>query len=159
MTVVLSTSVDLEAACQRAAAAGLPQLALFRGAADGRHTLAIISKADVAWPARVSKHLGPSIVVIGDDPYPNGHSIGPGGWTCARRAKDWARFVFVHGTGGAIDHYRAASFAASVHRRLLIVETDSAHIAEWADHFGGNVLRFQPPAGRVHPSPTEEVVH
>jgi len=60
--------------------------------------------------------------------------------------------------GPALDHYRLASAAAVLHRRLVLVETDSAHAAEWATYFTCPVLRFIPPLGSVHPSPVAETM-
>ncbi len=156
--ITLSSRDRLEAACERAAAARLHQLPLLRAATDGKHALALISAPDVNWPARVSKHLGAQVVLVGDDPWPAGVSLGPDGWACLRGARRWARLVVVHGTGSALEHYRLASALAVVHRNLLFVETDSGHVAEWASRFSCPVLRFVPPAGHAHPEPSAEVM-
>ncbi len=159
MSVFMVSSRDhLEAACERAAAARLHQLPLFRGAADGVHALALISAPDSAWPARVSKHLGPQVVLVGDDPWPAGVSLGPDGWTCLRGAQRWARFVILHGTGSCEDHYRIASALAVIHRSVLFVETDSQHVAGWAERFACPVIRIVPPPGKAHPEQHAEVM-
>ncbi len=157
--LILSTRKHLEAACERAAAAKLHQLPLFRAAADGAHALALISTPDANWPARVSKHHGPQVVLIGDDPFPAGFSVGPADWACLRGAQRWARFVIAHGTGSCLDHYRLASTLAIVHRKVLFIETDSAHVEDWASRFDCPVIRILPPTGHAHPEPRPEVAN
>ena len=157
-TLRLSSRDHLEAACERAAAARLHQLPLFRAAADGVHALALINSPGALWPGRVSKYLGPQVVLVGDDPYPAGLSVGPDGWACLRGAQRWARFVVVHGTGSCLDHYRAASALAVMHRNLLFIETDSGHIEDWAGRFDCPVMRIVPPVGHAHPEPCAEVM-
>ena len=156
--ITLSSREHLEAACERATAARLHQLPLFRAAADGMHALALINAPDVGWSARVRKYLGPQVVLVGDDPWPGGVSVGPDAWACLRGAQRWARFVIAHGTGSCLDHYRAASSLAVSHRSLLLIETDSVHVADWASRFTCPVLRFLPPAGHAHPQPRAEVM-
>jgi hypothetical protein len=95
------------------------------------------------------------VVVIGDDPWPAAKTLGPHGWACARGAKRWSpNSVIVHGTGGHADHYRLASQAVLFCRRVLLIETDSAHIQEWAEFIDcPNTLIFRPPGENVHPEP------
>ena len=156
---VISSRKHLEAACERAAAARLHQLPLFRAAADGRHALALITAPDAVWPARVTKNLGPQVVLLGDDPFPAGLSVGPDAWACLRGAKRWARFVIAHGTGSCLNHYRIASALAVLHRKVLFIETDSAHVEDWASRFDCPVMRILPPVGHAHPEPKAEVVN
>ena len=84
----VSRRIDLEGRVRaRAAAAKLNHLPLFRAAADGRHTLALITASDGLWPSRIGKHYGPQVVLVGDDPYPAGEALGPDAWgVSARRA-------------------------------------------------------------------------
>ena len=150
----------LQDAYQRAVAANAPLLALLQGCIDGRHELAILGYPCLPWPGRIAKTPVPYATLIGDDPYPNGVSRGPEGWACARGAKRWANAVIVHGTGPAYEHYRTASLATLLSRRVLFVETDSSHVDAWAQYLEcSNTLVFRPPEGRVHPSRGGETVH
>lgn len=150
----------LQGVYRRAAAANAPLLALLQGAIDQRHELAIIADAAVPWPSRISKCAAPYATLIADDPWPNGDSLGPAGWACARGARRWARSVIIHGTGPSFHHYRFASAATQISRALLLIETDSAHIDEWAAFVGcPSTLIIRPPAGCVHPSQDGETRH
>jgi hypothetical protein len=150
---------DIESVCQRLGAARAPQLPLFRAAADRQISLAMIAQHTSVWPRSVARCKLPAVVVIGDDPWPASLALGPYAWACSRGAREWARFVVVRGSGASPDHYRAAAQAAQHYRRLLFVESDSAHADEWAAFFGRDVMRFDPPPGRVHPSRAGETMH
>ncbi len=79
---------------------------------------------------REAKRIGrPVLLLIGDDDHA---STGPSGWRCARKLREWARAAIVHGTGGRREHYEWAATAAAMQRRLVMIETDSGHLAEWA---------------------------
>lgn len=93
----------------------------------------------------------PVLVLIGDD---DNASTGPAGWNCACRLPWWARAAIVHGTGGEAAHYELAVAATLLHRRLVMVETNSAHIPDWTALFLNRVplLTIQPPDAGPHPA-------
>lgn len=93
----------------------------------------------------------PAIILIGDD---DGFDSGPARWASARRLAYWARYAFVHATGGDVPSYRAAVMIATAERRLVLVETGTTHIMAWHRHFcnaGVASLNLIPPNGGVHP--------
>jgi hypothetical protein len=77
----------------------------------------------------------------------------PGGKGLAQ----WARAALVHGAAGEAAHYELALVAAHGCRRVLIIETDSAHVAAWCRALGDGrrmpLLCIVPPDGRAHPTP------
>lgn len=129
------------------------QLPLIRAVRDGRITL-VIPERDTPWPKRAVEAIRkPAILVLGDD---DGRSIGPSGWRCANAAVRWPRSVLVHAAGGAAAHYEAVVAAALMVQRVLLVETDSEHVAEWRGllerhRIPGAVIL--PPNGQAHPAP------
>jgi hypothetical protein len=70
----------------------------------------------------------PALVILGDDDY---GSTGPAAWPDAVRLMRWARFTFLHAAGGEAVHYAAAALSAQEHHRVLLVETDTAHLEAW----------------------------
>ena len=70
----------------------------------------------------------PLVVLLGDDDY---SSTGPGGWQSTQRLLQWARAALLHGTGGTIAHYHVAVELTQQSKRLLLVETDAAHLPAW----------------------------
>lgn len=93
----------------------------------------------------------PVLVLIGDDDHA---STGPAGWRCARRLPHWTRAAVVHGTGGEAAHYAAAVGFAIGHGRVVMVETDSAHLAQWMAPFANRVplLTVRSPNDAPHPA-------
>ena len=87
----------------------------------------------------------PVVVLVGDDDH---CSTGPLGWASARGLLHWARAGLVHASSASAASYRAAIDMAVHHRRLLLVETDTAHADEWSEA----VLRRQLPCVRVLPT-------
>jgi hypothetical protein len=92
----------------------------------------------------------PILAVIGDDDY---RSTGPTGWAAARRLQYWARSGMIHASGADVPSYRTAIGMAHVAQRFLLVETDSAHLDEWAASLRKHNVPFiglRPPTGS-HP--------
>ncbi|BDG74082.1 hypothetical protein [Roseomonas fluvialis] len=69
-----------------------------------------------------------TIAVIGDDA---GLSSGPGDFPDAGRLLTWAQRVMIHAAGGTTCHYDWAVAAARIHRRVLLVETNTAAEPAW----------------------------
>lgn len=156
--VEITTRHDLERVCDMAGRMGLPQLPLFRAAADGTLTLIRIEGTDAAWPARLIEQNGdrPICVTIGADPGYGFPDPRPDEWTCAKRLKYWCQggWAIVHGAAGELDHYREAVTATLMFRRLAFIETTSAHAAEWARFLRcPRTLIIIPSDGGVHPIP------
>jgi hypothetical protein len=86
----------------------------------------------------------PVMVLLGDDDYA---STGPTGWAAARRLLYWASAAIVHASSANAETYRAAIALVVGHRRLLLVETDSAHVDEWS----AAVLKRRIPLLRILP--------
>ena len=70
----------------------------------------------------------PAVMLLADDDYA---STGPDGFAVTDRTLQWARLVVIHGTGGTPEQYSEVVEAAGLMRRLVLVETSSAHAAEW----------------------------
>ncbi|MDI3307831.1 MAG: hypothetical protein QJR07_12085 [Acetobacteraceae bacterium] len=70
----------------------------------------------------------PFAVILADD---GDNPTGPDGFPQARRLMRWAASIFIHATGGQPIHYAAAAQATVLMRRFLLIETDTAHEAEW----------------------------
>lgn len=70
----------------------------------------------------------PAVMLLADDDYA---STGPDGFAVTDRALQWARLVVIHATGGTPEQYADVVEAAGIMRRVALVETDSAHAAEW----------------------------
>jgi hypothetical protein len=71
----------------------------------------------------------PMLILIGDDDH---ESSGPSGFPGLRRMQYWRpRKVVVHGSGVSEAISQEIVAAIQVLRRMVLVETDSAHIDEW----------------------------
>ena len=146
-----ATSPGLEAACAQLAASNDPKLPLVRAAADRRIALAWAVRPDAKWPFKTITPAQPAVVLIGDDPGPEAPSIGPEGWVLAKRLRGWPQAVIVHGAAGQPEHYREAVFAALVVKRVIMVETDSAHALAWGEWFRCPRTLMILPTGGAHP--------
>ncbi len=126
----------LNKAAERMAAMNGPQLPLIRAAADGLISVFFFEHPDAAWPTRtIERQTRPAVCLVGDDPHPNGEAVGPNGWSCATRLRYWARACIVHGAAGRHDDYREGVAAALLTQRLVFIETDAAHLEQWAALF------------------------
>lgn len=94
----------------------------------------------------------PELILVGDDDYA---SVGPNGWRQTSRLMRWARQIIIHAAGGAADQYEGFVKAACAIGRLLLVETDAAHVQEWVQvalaHGAPGRLTVILPTHGVHP--------
>ena len=85
-------------------------------------------------------------------------AVGPDAFPQARRLLRWTRGIMVHATGGKLEHYAEAARATVLTRRLVVVETDTAHEAAWlalaaSTAPGTPMLRITaPPGAAPHPN-------
>jgi hypothetical protein len=128
---------------------------LFRGVLEAGIGLAVIGDRKARWDASAIPGDRPIVLLLGDDDY---SSTGPLGWRAARGSLSWARAVFIHGAGADPEHYRGAVGGAILHRRLLLVETDAAHIAAWTKAAGSKPKLTIVPQSGVHPTPSRPAV-
>lgn len=70
----------------------------------------------------------PRLVVLGDDDH---MSTGPEGFPTAAKALGWARWGMLHAARGEPEHYADAVAATLQHKRVVLVETDTAHTEAW----------------------------
>jgi hypothetical protein len=108
---------------------------------------------DAVVPGRVLKNMArPLVVLLGDDDYA---ATGPAGWATVPRLLRWASSALVHASGGDVPSYRLAIAMALARPRFLLIETDSAHAAEWDATLSRRripCIGLAPPFG-VHPVP------
>lgn len=151
----IDTAAMLDRMAAAAASVTPHVLPVLRAARAGLIGLAIPNRATAATFLRdLAVSRRPVLVLIGDDPIA-GAAIGPDGWRCPRRLPWWARAAIVHGSGPAPDHYAFTVGATLGHGRVVMVETDSAHLDAWAALFANRmpVTTIRPPDDRQHPAP------
>lgn len=106
------------------------RIPLLRAWLNGR--IALLEAHRDTSAAKVKRFFGmvtkPAVMLVADDDYA---STGPAGFAVADRVLQWARLVVIHGTGGTPEQYADVVEAAGIMRRVALVETDSAHAAEW----------------------------
>jgi len=93
---------------------------------------------------------GPVVALLADDDYV---STGPTGWAALPGLLRWSTAAMIRATGGDVASYRPAIGMAILARRFLLIETDSAHMREWADVLSAPRVPFiglQPSVG-AHP--------
>lgn len=78
---------------------------------------------------RIGKLGLPVVALIGDDDYA---PAGPAGWACAAKLRTWARYAVVHGAAADARTYAMAAAVATIHRRVLFIETTSDAAPTWA---------------------------
>jgi hypothetical protein len=104
--------------------------------------------------AELNQAQRPTVVVIGDDDY---SSTGPAGWRCSATIAQWPAAVVVHAAGATAESYAEAVKAARLLGRAVLVETDTAHVEEWAMTFYGRPVLLVLPKGGQHPvQPSQE---
>ena len=80
MSGIYVSDYALRTMCDRFAASGDPKLPLFVAAAQGHIALAWVVRPDAEWPiSAVEAVQRPVVFLIGDDPWPEGRSLGPTG--------------------------------------------------------------------------------
>lgn len=104
------------------------KLPLYRAVASRQlHLVMIFRGAD--YPATLIKLLPePAVVLIGDDDYA---ASGPSGFQDIRRIRYWPRRTVIHAAGGTEAQYNTFVLGATQFRRMLLIETDTAHEEEW----------------------------
>ena len=122
-------------------------------------TLALVYVTDRTAPVSIGelKRMGkPVVVLIGDD---DGQATGPAGWSCAVPVARWARTGLIHGAGAEAAHYRVAVAGAAAHRRLMLVETESRFIAQWAGLLAPTPMLIIAPVDGAHPVQSRGAQH
>ncbi len=137
------------------------KLPLYRAAQAGLICLCEVPRGVDVPLKRIDRAGRPAIILLGDDDYA---STGPIGWPSTRKLVYWARSAFVHGTGGTADDYANAVMMAQRWRRLLLIETDSQHLMDWARVIQNAPRRIdavfkRPTADGVHPLLEKEARH
>jgi hypothetical protein len=88
----------------------------------------------------IEKGRGPTLLVVNEDD----RATGPAGWAVARRLSRWAKGAVVNAVGDCVRPYRAAIGMTLHYRRVLLIETDTAHAEDWgaplARHMACTVL-------------------
>jgi hypothetical protein len=54
------------------------------------------------------------------------------GWVATRRPDYWANGGLANASAADVASYRAAICMSLAHRRFVLIETDTAHVAEWS---------------------------
>jgi hypothetical protein len=101
----------------------------------------------------MEKSARPVLVLIGDDDYA---ATGPTGWAATRRLLYWAKAGLVHATAADAASYRMAMRMTSAHRRVALIETDTAHAAQWSTALVARripCIELMPGDGGTHPIP------
>lgn len=139
-------------------AAGLSGLALLcKEARDDRITLVRLRRDDV-FPKDLLKAASlPQIILLGDDDY---QSSGPSGWKATQDLFEWTRCAVLHAAAADLDTYASGILLAHMVGRLAFVETDTAHVEQWAtacEHVGLQYIAISPGVGHhpVEPSSAE----
>jgi hypothetical protein len=160
-SINLTTRAAIERACDAAGRLGLPQLPLFRAAADGLICLISIYDPTAPWPAALIERNAwrPTLVLIGADPGYGQPDPAPEEWAAANRLRYWCRAAMVHGAGGTADHYREAAGRTLLASRFALIETTSARAHEWAAFLKCPRTQLILPAdGAPHPIPEKVVM-
>jgi hypothetical protein len=161
MSVEVTSRDQLERVCDAVCRLGIPQLPLFRAAADGLIALVSIEAPTIPWPSLlIEKQLRPICVRIGGDPGVGHPDPSPSAWVCAQRLRYWCRATVVHAAGGELDHYRYAVAATVQFGRLALIETTSGRAREWVQFLKCPRTLVILPRDGVHPVPPKgEDVH
>lgn len=125
---------------------------LFRPVSKGESALAIGSYG-ARIPGHVLKSERPTTILLTDD-HPD--ALGVKGWPQVRRLLRWARLAVLHATGGQAEHYAFVASATRTMQRVLVIEMEHRHHAEWlalAEQYVPRlkILNIVPPAGGTHP--------
>ncbi|HYE70098.1 MAG TPA: hypothetical protein VD932_01070 [Aquabacterium sp.] len=154
----MSTSADLAAAIVHAQQIGASHLVpLLRMVRTGAVNVAFVTRGTPAPMGRLKRSNRPAIALLGDD---DAAPTGPAGWPQAERLVKWCGAAVVHSTGAKAEHYAAATALALAHRRLLLVETNTAMEPAWLaliqrlrPGLPGLIVRVRP-GEPAHPMPS-----
>lgn len=107
---------------------------LMIAAAAGALDVILMGDPRVPWPTRhLRQTKTPTIILVGDDPGCADGQGGPMAWRCTPRAAAWAAGAIIHGAGGRPEHYAEAVLGATLLKRVILIETTSAHALAWRD--------------------------
>lgn len=127
------SGTEMAALASSASAAGYGHLTVLLEAAQAGWIGLLVPARPAVLPKRQLRRCDiPTIVLIGDDDY---ETTGPDGWACSASLQRWGTKAIVHGAGATLTEYRAAVYACLAVKKLVLVETSSAHIQAWATHF------------------------
>jgi hypothetical protein len=103
--------------------------------------------------AKFLKITKPTAILLTDD---HDGAAGPDGWKQIRRLLRWANVAFLHATGGHPQHYDMAVGFTLLTKRMLMIEMQHRHHAEWhalANEYAPRLTVFSliPPPGDTHP--------
>jgi hypothetical protein len=106
--------------------------------------------------AKFLKVPRPTVVLLTDD---CPEATGPKRWKQIRRLMRWSKVIYLHATGGKPEHYEMALGFAILTKRVLLIEMQHRHHAEWLTLARGyepqaTVFSVIPPPGQTHPSMT-----
>lgn len=126
------------------------RLPIIRAIRQGKIAAAEYTRKTQAGVTRLKRMPKPLIAILGDD---DEEACGPAGWAAARPLLKWANALVVHATGPRLSHYETAAAMTVMHRRVLLIETDSANLAAWLAALpkGKPTLIIRASAGSVHP--------
>ena len=131
-----------------------PQALLMAWAAEGSLKVTCLQQPDSPMPRHVGTGDLPEIVIIGDDPATGfGSSLGPDGWRCVGRLRQFKpAAALIHATGATPADYSHAGVEATSCGRFLLIECDSTKAEAWVDlvHHWCPAIVFLPSDG-VHP--------
>jgi hypothetical protein len=145
----VSSPAEIDRLIAQAAVAGHGYKAeIWRPVRNGALSFYQVARDSTPPLRRIRKQTRPTIVLLGDDDYA---SSGPSGWRYLPALLKWAAVGMIHGAGGDVPTYRAAAGLAALHGRLLMIETDSAHLMEWTRAFGPVPFMAVTPKDGPHP--------
>jgi hypothetical protein len=90
----------------------------------------------------------PTLAVVGDDDY---RSTGPAGWRATPTLAAWAAAAVIHAAGASAETYAEAAKVARVKGRAVLIETDTAHVEQWAMVFQSCPVLLVLPRDGAHP--------
>lgn len=125
---------------------------LFRAAMVGELNVGIVIPGERTPDRFLNEAEKPVVIVLGGD---GKRGAGPDEFRNLWRPMKWARAILLHGAGGEERHYDKAVTAARIVRRVLVVETDSAHLPAWVEAR----IRLAPGTPTLIISTRPEVVH
>ncbi|WP_198374056.1 hypothetical protein [Neoroseomonas rubea] len=125
---------------------------VLRAIRDGQIVCVVIKRTagEEAMSLRhIANHPLPALIIMADDDHA---SSGPARFPAARKALRYARAHMIHAAGGQPSDYALAIQAAMAQRSCCLVETDAAHLDEWARFAARAALPRRVPTLLVRPT-------